>query len=58
MPPKGVKIAAPVAPPDTTSLAAQQQAGNLVSIADLELPRTTLTKLAKGSVGRVDADFN
>jgi hypothetical protein len=39
-----------VAPVDDNSPAAVQQRAHTTSIADFELPKTTLTKLAKGSV--------
>ena len=51
MPPKGsTKAAAP--PVDLSELTAAviQQKSNTASIADFELPKTSLTKLAKGSV--------
>ena len=55
MPPKGVKIAPPAVAPDVDSPAAQQEQTHLAGMAEFELPRTTLTKLAKGSVGVVRA---
>jgi DNA polymerase epsilon subunit 3 len=48
MPPKAQAQAAAV---DDSPVAVQQRA-NTVSIADFELPKTTLTKLAKGSVSK------
>jgi len=39
-----------VAPPIDNGPAAVQQRAHTSSIADFELPKTTLTKLAKGSV--------
>jgi len=51
MPPKGSKIGPPPLPaanPDTPS--AQQQQEYTQGLADFELPKTTLMKLAKGSV--------
>ena len=50
MPPKGSKLGPPQAPTGPLSPAAQQQNANLSGISDYELPKTTLTKLAKGSV--------
>ena len=40
----------PAIVPDTTSPAALQEASVLQGIGEYELPRTTLVKLAKGSV--------
>lgn len=52
MPPKGAKLAPPPAvAAGPLSPAAQQQKANSAGIADYELPKTSLTKLAKGSVG-------
>jgi len=52
MPPKGATKAALAAapPPENESAAAAQQRANTPGIADFELPRTSLTKLAKGSI--------
>jgi DNA polymerase epsilon subunit 3 len=51
MPPKGAKLAPPpAAAAGPLSPAAQQQKANSAGIADYELPKTSLTKLAKGSV--------
>lgn len=50
MPPKGVKTLPPAVDPDVDSPAAQQEQSHLSGMADFELPRTTLIKLAKGSV--------
>lgn len=56
MPPKGSKIGPPPVPaanPDHP--AAQQQQEHLEGISEFELPKTTLMKLAKGSVRLVPA---
>ncbi|KAI9638226.1 uncharacterized protein MKK02DRAFT_42616 [Dioszegia hungarica] len=50
MPPKGVKTLPPAVDPDVDSPAAQQEQSHLSGMADFELPRTTLIKLAKGSI--------
>ncbi|GFZ45492.1 hypothetical protein JCM24511_03218 [Saitozyma sp. JCM 24511] len=51
MPPKGAKLAPPPAvAAGPLSPAAQQQKANSAGIADYELPKTSLTKLAKGSI--------
>ena len=50
MPPKGSKLAPPAPSPAPTTPAAVQQQANFAGIADYELPKTSLTKLAKGSV--------
>ncbi|ORY29339.1 hypothetical protein BCR39DRAFT_174537 [Naematelia encephala] len=50
MPPKGAKLAPPPSVIDDQSPAAVQQTSVLSSIADFELPKTNLTKLAKGSI--------
>jgi len=52
MPPKGAKLGPPPVPeadPDTPS--ALQQAEYTQGLSEFELPKTTLAKLAKGSVG-------
>ena len=52
MPPKGAKLGPPPAPIiDPDSPAMQQQKEYTQGISDFELPKTTLTKLAKGAVG-------
>jgi DNA polymerase epsilon subunit 3 len=56
MPPKGSKIGPPPIPaanPDHPS--AQQQQEHLQGISEYELPKTTLMKLAKGSVSIASA---
>ena len=50
MPPKGMKVVPPPVAPDVDSPAAQQEAAHTAGMAEYEFPRTTLTKLAKGSV--------
>ena len=50
MPPKGSKLGPPPALPDPESPAMVQQNANSSGIAEYELPKTSLTKLAKGSV--------
>lgn len=51
MPPKGSKLGPPSAPAvDPDSPAAQQQKEFTQGISEFELPKTTLTKLAKGAV--------
>lgn len=57
MPPKGVKLLPPPATIDVDSPAAQQEQASLAGMAEFELPRTTLIKLAKGSVSRVKASL-
>jgi DNA polymerase epsilon subunit 3 len=51
MPPKGSKLGPPPVPIGPPSAAEEQQQANSGGIADFELPKTTLAKLAKGSVG-------
>jgi DNA polymerase epsilon subunit 3 len=51
---KGAKIMPPPVVPDTTSPAALQEASVLQGVGEFELPRTTLIKLAKGSVRLVN----
>ncbi|KAK1925461.1 histone-fold-containing protein [Papiliotrema laurentii] len=51
MPPKGSKLGPPSAPAvDPDSPAAQQQKEFTQGISEFELPKTTLTKLAKGAI--------
>ncbi|KAK8866137.1 hypothetical protein IAR55_001288 [Kwoniella newhampshirensis] len=51
MPPKGATSHPPKPPPDAPlSAAAQQQKANSAGISEYELPKTNLTKLAKGSI--------
>ncbi|EIW72403.1 hypothetical protein TREMEDRAFT_24290 [Tremella mesenterica DSM 1558] len=50
MPPKGSKLGPPPTTTDPSSPALVQQNAHSSSIADFELPKTTLTKLAKGSI--------
>ncbi len=55
MPPKGAKLGPPAAPTiDPDSPAAQQQKEFTQGIGEFELPKTTLTKLAKGAVSCFD----
>lgn len=54
MPPKGSTIHPPKPPADAPPTAASiQMKANSVGIGEYELPKTTLTKLAKGSVSFV-----
>ncbi|WVQ82469.1 hypothetical protein IAT38_004598 [Cryptococcus sp. DSM 104549] len=51
MPPKGSTLHPPKPPPDAPlSAAAEQQKSHMAGLGDLELPKTTLMKLAKGSI--------
>jgi hypothetical protein len=50
MPPKGSKVVPAPPPTVPASASEQQQQANTPGIADFELPKTTLAKLAKGSV--------
>ncbi|ODN92027.1 hypothetical protein L198_05699 [Cryptococcus wingfieldii CBS 7118] len=51
MPPKGSTLHPPKPPADATPTpASQQMKANSLGIQDFELPKTTLTKLAKGSI--------
>nr|XP_031858773.1 uncharacterized protein CI109_005869 [Kwoniella shandongensis]KAA5525845.1 hypothetical protein CI109_005869 [Kwoniella shandongensis] len=51
MPPKGATSHPPKPPSNVPlSAAAQQQRANSAGIAEFELPKTNLTKLAKGSI--------
>lgn len=53
MPPKGSTIHPPKPPADAPPTAASiQMKANSIGIGEYELPKTTLTKLAKGSVSR------
>lgn len=53
MPPKGSTIHPPKPPADAPPTAASiQMKANSLGIGEYELPKTTLTKLAKGSVSR------
>lgn len=54
MPPKGSTIHPPKPPADAPPTAASiQMKANSVGMGEYELPKTTLTKLAKGSVSFV-----
>ncbi|KAE8542826.1 hypothetical protein D1P53_000889 [Cryptococcus gattii VGV] len=56
MPPKGSTIHPPKPPADAPPTAASiQMKANSLGIGEYELPKTTLTKLAKGSVSRQPA---